>query len=349
MEPWIDLRSDTVTRPTREMREAMLNAEVGDDVYMEDPTVNRLQARAAEIFEREAALFVPTGTMGNQIAVKIHSQPGSEVIVEESSHIFNYEMATMSSFSGSLARPIHGEDGVITWNQIKKHIRPNIYYVAHTSLITLENTHNMAGGAIYPQAEAEAICDHAHEVRLPVHLDGARIFNASVATGKSVAELCRKFDSIMFCLSKGLGAPVGSMLVGNQGFIEKARVYRKALGGGMRQVGVLAAPGLVALEKHPAKLSEDHANAKRLASGLATLPGIRIDPAKVQTNILVFDISSTGLDTSEFSRRLKEQGVLANGIDSIHMRMVTHYDVSRDDIEKTIQIAGSILTQKAPA
>jgi threonine aldolase len=349
MNSWIDLRSDTVTRPTREMREAMLNADVGDDVYMEDPTVNRLQARAAEIFEREAALFVPTGTMGNQIAVKIHSQPGSEVIVEESSHIFNYEMATMSSFSGSLARPIRGEDGAITWNQIKKHIRPNIYYVAPTSLITLENTHNMAGGTIYPQAEAENICDHAHEARLPVHLDGARIFNTSVATGKTVADLSRKFDSIMFCLSKGLGAPVGSMLIGSQTFIEKARVYRKALGGGMRQVGVLAAAGLIALEKHPARLSEDHANAKRLAAALAALPGIKINSAKVQTNILVFDISPTGLDTVEFSRRLKGQGVLANGIDSTHMRMVTHYDVSRDDIEKTIQIVGSILTEKTPA
>jgi threonine aldolase len=349
MNPWIDLRSDTVTRPTPEMREAMLKAEVGDDVYMEDPTVNHLQERAAEIFEREAALFVPTGTMGNQIAVKIHSQPGSEIIVEESSHIFNYEMATMSSFSGSLARPIPGEDGVITWNQIKKHIRPNIYYVAHTSLITLENTHNMAGGAIYPQAEAENICDFAHEARLPVHLDGARIFNASVATGKSVADLSRKFDSIMFCLSKGLGAPVGSMLVGTRTFIEKARAYRKALGGGMRQVGVLAAAGLIALEKHPAKLSEDHAKAQQLATALAALPGIKINPAKVQTNILVFDISSTGLDTPEFSRRLKDHGVLANGIDSTHMRMVTHYDVSQDDIEKTIQILGSILAQRTPS
>ncbi|MGB7621748.1 MAG: GntG family PLP-dependent aldolase [Terriglobia bacterium] len=349
MNSWIDLRSDTVTRPTREMREAMMNAEVGDDVYMEDPTINHLQERAAEIFEREAALFVPTGTMGNQIAVKIHSQSGSEVILEESGHIFNYEMATMSSFSGALGRPIRGEDGVITWDQIKKHVRPNIYYVAPTSLITLENTHNMAGGTIYPQAEAENICDHAHEARLPVHLDGARIFNASVATGKSVADLTRKFDSIMFCLSKGLGAPVGSLLVGSRAFIEKARVYRKALGGGMRQVGVLGAAGLIALEKHPPKLSVDHAHAKRLATALATLPGIKINPAKVQTNILVFDISATGLDTPEFSKRLKERGVLANGIDATHMRMVTHYDVSRDDIEKTIQIAGSLLTQRTPA
>lgn len=349
MTDWIDLRSDTVTKPTREMREAMKNADVGDDVYLEDPTVNRLQECAAEIFEREAALFVPTGTMGNQIAVKIHTHHGSEVIVEEAGHIFNYEMAMMSSFSGVLARPIRGEDGVMTWDQIRRHIRPKIYYVAPTSLITLENTHNMAGGAIFPQAEAENICDRAHEAGLPVHLDGARIFNAAVATDKSVAELTRKFDSVMFCLSKGLGAPVGSVLVGTRDFIEKARIYRKSLGGGMRQVGVLAAAGLIALEKHPAKLAEDHANAKLLAQGLAQIQGIQIDPMKVQTNILVFDISQTGIDTSECSSRLKKRGVLANGISPTHLRMVTHYDVSRADIEKTIQIVKSILAQAGHA
>lgn len=343
MAEWIDLRSDTVTRPTREMREAMMNAEVGDDVYMEDPTINRLQERAATIFEREASLFMPTGTMGNQIAVKIHTHHGSEVILEEAGHIFNYEMAMMSSFSGVLARPIRGEDGMLTWEQIQKQIRPKIYYVSPTRLIALENTHNMAGGTIFPQAEAENICSCAHEAGLPVHLDGARIFNAAVATGKSVAELTKKFDSVMFCLSKGLGAPVGSMLVGSREFIEKARVYRKALGGGMRQAGVLAAAGLIALEKQPAKLAEDHANAKRLAKALSEIPGIQIDPSKVQTNILVFDIAKTGLNTTEFSNRLKQHGVLANGINPTYMRMVTHYDLSRADIERTIQVIKSML------
>lgn len=345
MSDWIDLRSDTVTKPTREMREAMMNAEVGDDVYMEDPTVNRLQQRAAEIFEREAALFVPSGTMGNQIAVKIHTHHGNEVILEESGHILNYEMGMMASFSGALARPIRGEDGALTWGEIKKRIRPNIYYVSHTGLIALENTHNMAGGTIYPQAWADEICDRAHDAGLPVHLDGARIFNAAIAAGQSVVTLTRKFDSVMFCLSKGLGAPVGSMLLGSREFIEKARVYRKSLGGGMRQVGVLAAAGLIALEKQPAQLATDHANARLLAEALARIPGINIHPAKVHTNILVFDIADTGLDTAEFSKRLKQSGVLANGINAAQMRMVTHYDVSRKDIEKTIQVISNLLTR----
>lgn len=343
MTEWIDLRSDTVTRPTREMREAMMNAAVGDDVYMEDPTVNRLQDRAAEIFGREAALFVPSGTMGNQIAVKCHTHHGQEIILEEAGHIFNYELATLAAFSGVMPRPIPGHDGVLTWDEIKKRIRPKIYYVSHTGLVALENTHNMAGGAIFPQEIADDICDRAHEIGIPVHLDGARIFNASVATGKNVVELTRKFDSVMFCLSKGLGAPVGSLLLGSREMIERARVYRKALGGGMRQVGILAAAGLIALEKHPAKLAQDHANARRLAEALAEMPGIKINAKKVQTNILVFDISGTGKDTAAFSAALKQKGVLANGINPTQMRMVTHSDVSRDEIDRTIEILRSVL------
>src|SRR5215469_8900035 len=220
----IDLRSDTVTRPTAEMRRAMAEAEVGDDVYGEDPTVNRLEQRAAQMFDREAALFVPTGTMGNQIAIKVHTRHGQEVICEERAHIINLESATLSAFSGCMPRAIYGEDGVLTWVQIKRKIAPKVYYRAQTGLIVLENTLNLAGGTIFPQDVADEICDRAHEVGLPVHLDGARIFNASVATGKSVAELSRKFDSAMFCLSKGLGAPVGSMLLGGKSFIERARV-----------------------------------------------------------------------------------------------------------------------------
>ena len=287
----VDLRSDTVTRPSPEMRRAMTEAEVGDDVYGEDPTINSLEQRAAEIFEREAAIFVPTGTMGNTIAIKVHTRPGQEVICEERGHIFNYEMAMLSHFSGCLARPIYGEDGILTWREIQKRIAPKIYYRAQTGLISLENTHNMAGGTVWPQREFDEICDGAHNAGLPVHLDGARIFNAATTAGKKVAEMTRKCDSVMFCLSKGFGAPVGSLLVGSRAFIDRARIYRKSLGGGMRQAGVLAAAGLIALEKMPARLQEDHANARFLAEGLARVPGIKLDPRKVQTNIVVFEIA----------------------------------------------------------
>ena len=340
--PAIDLRSDTVTRPTPEMRRAMFEAEVGDDVYGEDPTINRLEARAAQIFGREAAIFVPTGSMGNAIAIKIHTHHGQEIICEERGHIFNYEMAMVAAFSGCVVRPIYGEDGVLTWAEIKKRIAPGIYYKAQTGLISLENTHNMAGGTVYPQAVADEICDRAHAIGLPVHLDGARIFNAQTALGKPVAEITKKFDSVMFCLSKGLGAPVGSMLVGSKSFIERARSYRKALGGGMRQAGVLAAAGLIALEKMPARLQEDHDNARMLAEGLAQIPGIKIDSKKVVTNILVFDISGTGMNTADFSRKLAERNVLAAGINPEQMRFVTHMDVSREDCQTALQEVSAI-------
>ena len=338
----IDLRSDTVTRPTPEMRRAMAEAEVGDDVYGEDPSVNRLQQKAAEIFAREAALFVPSGTMGNQIAVKCHTHHGQEIICEERAHFINLESATMAAFSGCQPRTIRGEDGALTWTEIKKKIAPTAYYRSQTALIWLENTLSLAGGTIFPQAQADEICDRAHEIGLPVHLDGARIFNAQAALGRPVAELTRKFDSLMFCLSKGLCAPVGSMLVGSATFIEKARRYRKALGGGMRQAGVLAAAGLIALEKMPARLKEDHDNARILAGGLAQIPGIKIDPKKSPTNILVFDISGTGMDTGEFSRRLSAKNVLAAGIDNELMRFCTHHDVSREDCLKTLEVVRQI-------
>src|SRR5262249_12796687 len=244
----VDLRSDTVTKPTAEMRRAMAEAEVGDDVYGEDPTVSRLQARVAEIFGREAALFVPTGSMGNLIAIKVWTHHGQEVICEERGHVNQYEMASMSALAGCMPRTARASDGILTWDLVEALIRPKVYYRAQTGLISLENSHNMAGGTVYPPAVSDQICDRAHEAGLPGHLDGARIFNAAVALGRSVAELTHKFDSVMFCLSKGLGAPVGSMLVGSHAFVEKAHVYRKLFGGGMRQVGVLAAAGLVALD-----------------------------------------------------------------------------------------------------
>ena len=334
---YIDLRSDTVTKPTPEMREAMARAEVGDDVYLEDPTVNRLQELAAEMLGKEAALFVPSGTMGNQVCVRLHTQPGQEVITEERSHIFNYEMAAMAAVSGTLARPVRGVDGLLDWPSIQSSIRPrSSYFVAQTGLVTLENSHNMAGGACMPLDRMEEICEGAHEAGLPVHLDGARIFNAAIALKRNAAELARPADSVMFCLSKGLGAPIGSLIVGRRDFIDRALAVRRMFGGSMRQVGVIAAAGLVALEKMTARLEEDHANAQLIARGLAEIPGVKIDPERVQTNIVIFDIAGTGKDTTALSALLKERGVLANGINPREMRIVTHKDVSRSDCESAL-------------
>ncbi len=332
----VDLRSDTVTKPTRQMRRAMAEAEVGDDVYGEDPTVNRLQARAAEIFGREAALFVPTGSMGNLISIKVWTHHGNEVICEERGHINQYELASMSAIAGCMPRTTAAPDGILSWELIEPLIRPKIYYRAQTALISLENTHNMAGGSIYPPETVADICDRAHAGGLPVHLDGARIFNAAVALGRSVAELTRKCDSVMFCLSKGLGAPVGSMLVGSREFIEKAHVYRKLFGGGMRQVGVLAAAGLVALEESPQRLHEDHANARYLAEGLAQIPGISVDPKKVQTNIVIFDVRGTGRTAGEICAELAKRKVLTGPTDKFAIRMVTHCDVDRAAIARAL-------------
>lgn len=333
---YIDFRSDTVTKPTDEMREAMARAEVGDDVYGEDPTARRLQERAAEMFGKEAALFVPSGTMGNQIAVRLHTQPGQEVIVEERSHMFNMEMAGMAVISGALAHPIRSPDGIMDWESIEAAIRPRVSYFAQTGMIAVENTQNLAGGTVMSFERMREISERAHAAGLPVHLDGARIFNAAIVLKRGVAEIASLFDSVMFCLSKGLAAPAGSMILGSKQFIDRAIPVRRMLGGGMRQVGVLAAAGLVALEKMPGRLEEDHANAQLLARGLAQIRGIRIDPERVQTNILVFDISGTGQTTSEFSSKLKQCGVLASGISPREIRMVTHKDVSRDDCETAL-------------
>ncbi len=324
----IDLRSDTVTRPTPEMRVAMAAAEVGDDVYGEDPTVNLLEKRAAEAFGREAALFVPTGTMGNQIAIRLHTQPGQEVIAESRAHILDWEMATMAVFSGCLVRAVAAERGILTW----KHIEPAIFgrgsFRAATGLIEIENTANLAGGCVTPFAVMEEIWSGAKERKLPVHLDGARIFNAATALGADVKTLTRGFDTVMFCLSKGLCAPVGSMLVGSSELMEQARIYRKALGGGMRQAGVLAAAGLVALEQMPARLHEDHANARLLAEALANIQGVAIEPDAVETNIVIFRLTG-GLTAAEVVARLKRRGILASAVGPDAIRLVTHHDVDR--------------------
>jgi threonine aldolase len=340
----IDLRSDTVTRPTPEMRRAMAEAEVGDDVYGEDPTVNRLEERAAELLGKEAALFVPSGTMGNQIALKLWTRPGSEVVLEERSHIFNYEMGAAAAVAGATLRPVRGSAGLLDWELLSGAIHHKApYYVTPTSLIALENTHNMAGGAVLSLGAAAEICAGAHALGLPVHLDGARIFNAALALGSSVAEVARPFDSVMFCLSKGLGAPVGSLLAGARDFILEARNWRKRLGGGMRQVGVLAAAGLVALADSPRRLAADHANARHLAEGLAALRGVEIDPERVETNIVICDIASTGLSPADLTSELRGRGVLASGINAREVRFVTHYDVDRDGIERALAAAREVI------
>ena len=333
----IDLRSDTVTRPTPAMRKAMAEAEVGDDVYGEDPTVNRLEERAAEITGKEAALFVPTGTMGNTIGIKIHTRHGEEVICDARAHVLDYELAMMGWFSGCIARPIHTDEGILRWKQIRGEIRQPDPHWAPTGLIAIENTHNMAGGRVYPLDVIREIADGAHELGLKVHMDGARVFNAAEALGVSVREIVARVDTVMFCLSKALGAPVGSMLAGTREDVDRGRLYRKRLGGGMRQAGVLAAAGLIALEEHPKLLARDHANASFVAESLRSIPGISIDPKRVQTNIVIFDAGGTGLTTSEFSARLKAQGVLMDGIRGERMRLVTHYDADRAACERALE------------
>ena len=346
----IDLRSDTLTRPTPEMRAAMAAAEVGDDVYGEDPTINRLEARAAELLGREAAVFVPTGTMGNQIALRLHTRPNQEIICESRSHILDWEMAMAATFSGCLIRPVAAPRGILTW----EHIEPVIYakgstFRAATGLIEIENTANLAGGTVTPLPVLEEIWTHAHERGLPVHLDGARIFNAATtlgpALGKDVFDaartLTRGFDTIMFCLSKGLCAPVGSMLVGSKDAIAEARVYRKALGGGMRQAGVLAAAGLIALEKMPLRLTDAHAHARILAETLSEIPEVEIDLTAVETNILVFNLKSR--KPAEVVAALKAKGVLIGVTGTRSVRIVTHHDVDREACTQAAHILQQVL------
>lgn len=320
-----------------EMRAAMAAAEVGDDVYGEDPTVNLLEKRAAEVFGREAALFVPTGTMGNQIAIRLPTQPGQEVIAEARAHILDYEMATTAVFSGCLIRAIPTKNGILTWKDIEPAISHFGGFKAATGLIEIENTANLAGGRCTRVEVLDEIVAGAKEHKLPIHLDGARIFNAAVALNVDVMALTRGFDTVMFCLSKGLGAPVGSMLVGSAEQMKRARIFRKALGGGMRQVGVLAAAGLIALEEGPKGLANDHANARLLAEALAHVEGVTIDLESVETNIVVFRLTEDprsqsrdrGHPATDLVARLKARGVLTNALGVDLVRLVTHRDVSR--------------------
>jgi len=336
MPEWIDLRSDTVTKPTPEMRRAMAEAEVGDDVYGEDPTVNRLERRAAEIFEREAALFVPTGSMGNLICIRIHCDHGNEVICESRGHIFNFEMASMSAIAGCIPRAVATPDGHLTWKQVEPALRPKTYYYAQTRLIALENTHNLAGGTLLPLEAQEEICDRAHERGLAVHLDGARIFNAAISLGVPPSEIAQYSDSVCFCVSKGLSAPVGSILCGSAGFIERARAYRRMVGGNMRQAGPLAAAGIVALETMADRLVEDHQTAKRLAEELNQIDASLCDPKDVETNLVRVDVRKSGRRAAQWSADLKTKGVLVAPADTHALRFVTHRHISAPDVDTAV-------------
>jgi threonine aldolase len=332
----IDLRSDTVTRPTDAMRRAMYEAEVGDDVYGEDPTVNRLEELAAEILGKEAALFVTSGTQGNQVAILTHARPGEEIILEAESHIFYYEAAAASAFAGVQTRTIPGTRGAMDPADVAKAIRGKDIHQPRTAMIAIENTHNRAGGAVIPVANMQAIYRVAREADVPVHLDGARLFHAAVATGQDVKTFTQYTDSVQICLSKGLGAPVGSVLAGSRSFIERARVWRKRLGGGMRQAGVIAAPGIIALTEMVGRLAEDHEKAKMLALALADMKGISVEPQAVETNIVIVDIQGTGKTAADFLARLEREGVLAVAFGETLVRFVTHKDVSRDDVRAAI-------------
>jgi threonine aldolase len=339
-----DFRSDTVTRPTEKMRRAMAEAVVGDDVLGDDPTVQKLEALSAETMGMEAALFCPSGTMANSIAVKMWTNILEEVIVEERSHIYNMESTAMTFVSGVLPRPIRSHRGAMDPVDVAANIRrPNVH-TPRTSLICLENTHNNWGGAVLPLETFKAMRMLADENGLKVHLDGARIFNASQASGVPVKEYARHVDSLMFCLSKGLSAPSGSMLVASRERIEFARRLRKALGGGMRQVGVLAAPGIIALTEMVDRLKEDHARAKKLALGISGLRGVKIDPETVETDILIFGFDHPAITVPAMLEKMKEKGILALAV-SGGIRMVTHKDVGDEDVDRAIKAFKDILTK----
>jgi len=339
------LRSDTVTLPTNEMREAMKSAKLGDDVYGEDPTVNQLEKLAAKKVGKEAALFVPSGTMGNLIAVLTHCQRGEEVILEAESHMYYYEVGGMSAVAGVIPRLITGDRGILNQKDVKEALREENIHYPKTALICLENTHNRAGGTIISPKITEEICQLAHQYNIFVHLDGARIFNAAVALNIKPDILVEDVDSVMFCLSKGLSAPIGSILAGSKEFIQKARKNRKLLGGGMRQAGILAAAGIIALEKMIERLEEDHRNARALGEGLAKIEEIRVDLETVQTNMVYFDLKESGIDTYQFLPKLAKYNILGSPRPPTKVRLVTHYGISEEDIYTTIEAIKEIVSK----
>ncbi|MGI6574575.1 MAG: low-specificity L-threonine aldolase [bacterium] len=342
----IDLRSDTVTVPTPEMRKAMYEAEVGDDVYREDPTVNRLEAMAAAKLGKEAGMFVVSGTMGNLVSVLTHTNPGDEIILEEDAHIFTSEVGGSAALGGVMVRTVPGDRGAIDPKVLEASIRtPNIHHPS-TVLICMENTHNRAGGAVVPPEKIALVREVADKYGISMHLDGARIFNASVALGVSPVEIAKYFDSVQFCISKGLAAPVGSLVVGPKEWIERARKWRKMVGGGMRQAGIIAAAGIVALETMVDRLAEDHANARFLVERLAEISGIRVNPEEVETNMVRMDVTPSGMTAAEFVAKMEEKGVLANAVTPYMIRLVTHKDVSRADIEIAIPLIAEVAAGK---
>lgn len=329
----IDLRSDTVTKPTRAMREAMAHAEVGDDVIGIDPTVEKLQVRTAELLGKEAALFMPSGSMTNQIAIRLHCQPGDEFLCEADCHVYNYEQAAYAQLSGIAPRPVQGAAGILHVDQLRGLIRPENDHMVRTRLVCLENTHNRGSGSIQPLENVDAICQWASEHGLRTHLDGARLFNAVAATGVSAKRWSEGFDSVSVCFSKGLGAPVGSALAGSAEFIKRARRARKLFGGGMRQVGIIAAGALYALENHRARLPEDHQHAQLLAEAVRRSPGLSLDPDRVETNIVIFRIAPELGTAANFAKLLSDRGIGVLTVGPQKIRMVTHLDVDRARIE----------------
>ncbi|MFN4110937.1 MAG: low-specificity L-threonine aldolase [Ignavibacteria bacterium] len=337
----IDLRSDTVTKPSKEMREFMMVAEVGDDVFGEDPTVNKLQEKVAELLGKEAALFVPSGTMGNQLCIKTHTQPWDELICDKDAHIYNYESGSIAGLSHVQVVPINGNRGVFTAEQVEEVIRPEAYYLPKTRLVCVENTHNRGGGTIFPIEEIKKIKEVVDKYNLKFHLDGARLWNASIATGISLKDYAKYFDSVSVCLSKGMGAPIGSVIAGSKEFIKNAHRYRKAWGGGMRQVGILAAAGLFAIENNFQRLAEDHRRAKYFAKEISKIARIKLNPDDVQTNIVLFEVE--GLTAQEVCQILKEPSKTGSSLllsigKKYLVRAVTHLDVNDDDIETAIKI-----------
>lgn len=341
----IDLRSDTVTVPTDGMRKAMARAEVGDDVYGEDPTVNRLQEMAAALLSKRFALFVPSGTMANQLAIRSHTQPGQEVIVESKSHIVRYEQGAAGALAGVQLHWVPGERGIMSAEQVEAAIRPTDPHSISTALICLENTHNAGGGTIYPLATIEKIRALAAKHNIPMHLDGARLMNAVAATTLPPASYAQHFETVSLCLSKGLGAPVGSLLISSdRQLIDRARRFRRMYGGAMRQAGVLAAAGIYALEHHVARLTDDHSHAKKLARLLQQIPSVQIAPQHVETNIVIFDVTDQRRTPIEIVAALKEQGVLINPIGGLSYRAVTHLNVSAKQIDEAGAVFMRVLT-----
>ncbi|HUV25304.1 MAG TPA: GntG family PLP-dependent aldolase [Methanomassiliicoccales archaeon] len=333
----IDLRSDTVTLPTEEMIRSITEAEFGDDVSGEDPTVNRLEELSADIFGTESALLMPSGTQSNLVGLMAHCKHGDEVIMDSESHVYYYEVGGMSAVAGLIPRFIKGKRGVFKPDQVHEAYRGKNIHFPNPTLVEIENTHNRAGGTIWKPQDVAAVTDVARDLDMGIHMDGARIFNAAVALGISVKEYASKVDSITFCLSKGLSAPLGSVLVGSEEYIERSRKIRKMLGGGMRQAGIIAAPGIVALTKMVSRLEEDHRNARLLADGLNNMEGLSIDMESVQTNIVVVDLYGTGMDAATFSAKAKNNGILVSIFGPHSIRFVTHYGIGTDDIETTIE------------